>query len=331
MTDSMNDPLREPSILLVEDDTNVLLLLRTHLERSGYAVSFAATLEEARTLLRKREDFDLVILDRHLPDGDGASLCPLIRLAARHCYILMLTGDATPESKIEGFASGVDDYVTKPFVMEELLARIRAGMRIVELQKELLASNRRFEALSLTDSLTSVRNRRAFDQEFASRFEHAMRYGRPLSIALIDLDHFKSVNDRLGHLAGDAVLRGVARIIESGSRRTDFVARVGGEEFAVLLPEASLFEALHFAEKIRESIAEAPAHPEESGRPVTVSIGVANIPHSLMASPQMLFDAADKALYRAKNRGRNRVECERRKVTDRTSPGDPVSRSQASL
>jgi two-component system cell cycle response regulator len=327
---SLNDPMRQPSILLVEDDENVLSLLQTHLERSGYEVSCASTLDEARMRLREKEDFDFVILDRRLPDGDGSSLCPLIRFASPHCYILMLTGDATPASKIEGFASGVDDYVTKPFVMEELLARIRAGMRIVGLQKELLASNRRFEALSLTDSLTAVSNRRAFDQEFATRFDHAIRYSRPLSMALIDLDHFKSVNDRLGHSAGDEVLRAVARVIEHGSRRSDFVARVGGEEFAVLLPETTLFEAFHFAEKVRESIAGATIHAQDMGRGVTVSIGIANTPHSLIASPQMLYDAADKALYRAKNRGRNRVECERRKVTVRESRGEAVSWSQIS-
>lgn len=311
------DDTRTPSILVVEDDPNVLTLLRACFERNGYEVATAGTLAEGRRHLKG--DCDLVILDRRLPDGDGASLCPAIRAAQPHCYILMLTGEATAEAKIEGFESGVDDYVTKPFEIDELLARIRAGMRIVELQKELLASSRRYEALSLTDSLTSLRNRRAFDQEFASRFEQSRRYDRPLSLALIDLDHFKAVNDGFGHSAGDGVLRAIAQILDHGTRRSDFIARIGGEEFAVLLPETSLFEALHFAEKIRTTIAGATIRTEGATHQVTVSIGVANVPHSVIKTPQMLFDAADQALYRAKNRGRNRVESERRKVTVRES------------
>jgi diguanylate cyclase (GGDEF)-like protein len=212
-----------------------------------------------------------------------------------------------------------------------LLARIRAGMRIVELQKELVASSRRYEALSLTDSLTSLRNRRAFDQEFASRFEQARRYARPLSLVIIDLDYFKSINDQFGHSAGDGVLRGISQILDHGTRRSDFVARIGGEEFAVLLPETSLFEALHFAEKIRSTIMTATIRTEAATHKVTVSIGVANVPHSVVTTPQSLFDAADQALYRAKARGRNRIESERRKVPMRETVGDARARTQLTM
>jgi diguanylate cyclase (GGDEF)-like protein len=324
------DDSRTPSILVVEDDANVLTLLQAALGRHGYEVRTAGTLAEARQRLERNGDCGLVILDRRLPDGDGASLCPVIRETQPHSYILMLTGEATTEAKIEGFESGVDDYVTKPFAIDELLARIRAGMRIVELQKELLASSRRYEALSLTDSLTSLRNRRAFDQEFASRFEQAKRYGRPLSIAIIDLDYFKSINDQFGHSAGDGVLRAIAQILDHGTRRSDFLARIGGEEFAVLLPEASLFEALHFAEKIRSTIMTATIRTEAATHKVTVSIGVANVPHSVVSTPQELFNAADQALYRAKARGRNRIESERRKVPVREALGG-TSRSQMTM
>jgi diguanylate cyclase (GGDEF)-like protein len=327
----MTDQSPTPSILLVEDDTNILSMLRAHLERNGYRVSSAGSLEAARTFLEGSDECNLVILDRRLPDGDGVSLCPFIRAKRAQSYILMVTGEATPEAKIEGFASGVDDYVTKPFQIDELLARIRAGIRIVELQKELLASSRRYEALSLTDSLTSLRNRRSFDQEFASRFEYARRYNRPLSIAIVDIDHFKAINDQFGHSAGDGVLRGLAQILDHSTRRTDFVARVGGEEFAVLLPETSLFEALHFAEKLRTTIAGATIRTEEISHQVTASVGIANVPHSVFTHPQMLYDAADRALYRAKNRGRNRVECERRKITVRESLNEHKSRTQLSM
>jgi len=322
----MTDP-----ILLVEDDVNVLTLLRAQLERNGYEVTTAGTLAEARRRLERNGDCGVVILDRRLPDGDGASLCSTIRATQPHSYILMLTGEATIEAKVEGFESGVDDYVTKPFQMGELLARIRAGLRIVELQKELLASSRRYEALSLTDSLTSLRNRRAFDEEFASRFEHARRYARPLSLVIVDLDYFKSINDQFGHSAGDGVLRGIAQILDHGTRRSDFLARIGGEEFAILLPETSLFEALHFAEKIRSTIAGSTIRTEAAAHKVTVSIGVANVPHSSVTSAQELFNAADQALYRAKARGRNRIESERRKVPMRDALTDLKSRTQASM
>jgi diguanylate cyclase (GGDEF)-like protein len=317
-TSDLIDPARHvPTILLVEDDPDVSAFLSATLKRQGYAVTCAGNLAAAKASLQRTGDYDLVILDRGLPDGDGATLCAAIRSICLYSYTLLLTAEATAEAKVEGFAFGADDYVTKPFEPEELLARIRAGLRIVELQKELLASNRRYEALSLTDSLTSLGNRRAFDEEFASRFEYAQRYVRPLSIALIDLDHFKSVNDLSGHIAGDGVLRAVAHLIEHSTRRTDFPARVGGEEFAVLLPETSLFEALHVAEKIRSTIEGATIRTEGVVHQVTVSIGLANVPHSIVGNGKMLFEAADQALYRAKNRGRNRVECERRRVTIR--------------
>ena len=321
---TMTDP-----ILLVEDDANVLTLLRACLERNGYQVATAGTLAEARRRLERSGDCGFVILDRRLPDGDGASLCPVIRATQPHSYILMLTGESTTQAKVEGFELGVDDYVTKPFQIDELLARIRAGMRIVELQKELLASSRRYEALSLTDSLTSLRNRRAFDQEFASRFEQARRYARPLSLAVVDLDYFKSINDQFGHSAGDGVLRAIAQILDHGTRRSDFLARIGGEEFGGLLPETSLFEALHFAEKIRATIARATIRTDDFPHQVTVTIGVANVPHSSVTTPDQLFNAADQALYRAKARGRNRIESERRKVPVRMGDGTP--RSQATM
>jgi diguanylate cyclase (GGDEF)-like protein len=330
MTIDCIDETLSPSILVVEDDANVLAVLRTCLQRNGYAVSSAGTLAEARRRLETSSGCGLVILDRRLPDGDGASLCAAIRATQPHSYILMLTGEATPEAKIEGFDSGVDDYVTKPFEIDELLARIRAGMRIVELQKELLASSRRYEALSLTDSLTSLHNRRSFDEEFVSRFETARRYARPLSLVILDLDYFKSINDQFGHSAGDGVLRGIAQILDHGTRRSDFVARIGGEEFAVLLPETSLFEALHFAEKIRATIAGATIRTEGFTHQVTVSIGVANVPHSSVATSQEFFNAADQALYRAKARGRNRIESERRKVPLREGMGEGRARSQVS-
>jgi two-component system cell cycle response regulator len=298
-----------PSIILVEDDSNVSLLLTRQLQRSGYSVKHAPTMAAARELFRDGA-WDLAILDRGLPDGDGLLLCKELRASSQHGYIIMLTGESSDEAKLEGFEQGADDYVTKPFQLDELIARIRAGIRIVGLQKALLETNRRLEELSLTDGLTRVGNRRAFDDRLAVAYEHARRYERPLSLVLVDVDHFKRINDRYGHDAGDAVLRVVADVIAGSSRQTDFVGRIGGEEFAVLLPETPLFEAMQFGEKIRSAIA---ATRTSAPDPVHVSIGIANMPHSHVNGVTELFHAADQALYRAKANGRNRVEMERRR------------------
>jgi diguanylate cyclase (GGDEF)-like protein len=307
-----------PNIILVEDDANISLMLSRQLGKRGYAVKTAATMAAARELVRQ-DPWDLAILDRHLPDGDGIDLCRELRATDPHAYIVMLTAANTDAQKLEGFACGADDYITKPAQIDELMARIRAGLRIVALQKQLLE-------LSQTDPLTSLRNRRAFDEHLAEAFEHARRYERPLSLAIVDVDHFKSINDTYGHDSGDAVLRGVARLIQSGTRQSDFAARVGGEEFAILLPETALFEALQFGEKVRSTIASEPI----GGHEVRVSIGIACFPHSLMPGKAELFRAADQALYRAKMNGRNRVEIERRR-TCRPNGGDETLRGRATV
>jgi diguanylate cyclase (GGDEF)-like protein len=290
-----------PAVVLVEDDPNVALLLARCLDLAGCSARTAGSVEAARRLLLESE-WDLVLLDRALPDGDGVELCRTIRAARPDGYIIMLTGSASDDDKLAGFHSGADDYVTKPFNVEVLLARIRAGLRIVALQKALREQ-------SLTDDLTGLRNRRALDAEFSVRFEAARRYHRPLSVALVDVDHFKAINDSRGHQAGDAVLCGVAERIRRGTRLTDYAARVGGEEFCILLPETALFEALQFGEKTRAAVASSAI----DGQPVTVSVGVASTPDSLFTSVDEMLFAADQALYRAKRNGRNRVDGEKRR------------------
>jgi diguanylate cyclase (GGDEF)-like protein len=302
--------MRGAEVILVEDDPSIGRLVGLSLRREGHHVRHVPSIESARQLLTSTE-WDILLLDRRLPDGDGVELCHEVRRKNPHSYILILTGDSTKESKLAGFDCGADDYVTKPFNMEELLARVRAGLRIVQLQKALLASNRRLEELSRTDALTGLRNRRSFDEELKMRFEHARRYGRPLTLVMIDIDHFKEVNDAFGHPVGDAVLQKVAQVLQRTTRQSDVVARFGGEEFAVLLPETPMREALQFAEKIRAAVA---AEDLGTGMPprITISAGVAGMSKSELHSPEELVAAADAALYRAKGNGRNRVEYERR-------------------
>jgi two-component system, cell cycle response regulator len=308
-------PSQEPfRIAIVDDDAAIRRLVLLFLHRAGFQTLECITGEEARSVLRA-EPWDVAILDRRLPDMDGVQLLQELRTDAdfRTRYVIMLTGEDEQEDKIEGLELGADDYMTKPFQLPELLARIRAGKRIVDLQKELMETNRRLELLSVTDGLTKLHNHRFFQDELAKKFEETQRYERPLSLAMIDIDFFKKVNDTYGHAVGDDVLKQVARLYESSVRSTDLVARYGGEEFAVMMPETELEDALVLAEKIRSLIESSPIDTQAGPLPITVSMGVASVPRSKIHSAKELIIAADKALYRAKKSGRNQVQAEMRR------------------
>jgi diguanylate cyclase (GGDEF)-like protein len=308
------------TIAVVDDDDAIRRLVRLFLTRAGYAIFECTTGEEARAALTTRP-WDLAILDRRLPDTDGAVLCHELKAIPefRTRYVIMLTGEDEQEDKVEGLELGADDYITKPFQYPELLARIRAGKRIVDLQKELLETNKRLELLSITDGLTKLYNHRHLQDELGRAFQESQRYERPLSLAIIDLDFFKKVNDTYGHAVGDEVLKCVSQLFRESIRATDLVARYGGEEFAVMMPETALDDAVTFAEQIRSLIGSGPITTTAGPLPVTVSIGVASVPHSKVHHAKELIVQADKALYRAKKAGRNQVQAERRQDVNRVT------------
>jgi diguanylate cyclase (GGDEF)-like protein len=318
-------------VAIVDDDAAIRRLVRLFLNRAGYDTLECTTGEEARQRLAA-ELWDLAILDRRLPDIDGVLLCHELKSnpGFRARYIIMLTGETQQEDKIEGLELGADDYITKPFQYPELLARIRAGKRIVDLQKELMETNRRLELLSITDGLTKLNNHRYFQDELLRAFEESSRYQRPLSLAMIDIDFFKKVNDTHGHAIGDEVLKAVANRFRESIRATDLVARYGGEEFAIMMPETALDDAITFAEKIRTIVEEEPIDTQAGLVPATVSIGVASVPFTKVRGPKELIVAADKALYRAKKAGRNQVHAEKRRdsgrvTTKKTAPAVAAS------
>ena len=323
----MSDP--QPfRVAIVDDDPAIRRLVRLLLSRSGYQSVEFVTGEEARAQLTQLA-WDLAILDRRLPDMDGVVLCQQLKSDPdlRNRYIIMLTGNDDQEDKVQGLDLGADDYITKPFQYPELMARIRAAKRIVDLQKELMESNRRLELLSITDGLTKLHNHRHFQDELARAFEESARYVRPLSLAIVDLDFFKKVNDTYGHAIGDEVLKIISKVFQESIRTTDLAARYGGEEFALMLPETHISDAINFAEKIR-GIVESTAIETQSGSiSVTVSVGVATVPHPRIHSPKELIVAADKALYRAKKNGRNQVQAELRSDGSR-SRGSGEARSE---
>ena len=308
------------TIAIVDDDDAIRRLVRLFLSRAGYETFECTTGEEARAALTSRP-WDLAILDRRLPDLDGAVLCHDLKAIPefRTRYIIMLTGEDEQEDKVQGLELGADDYITKPFQYPELLARIRAGKRIVDLQKELLETNKRLELLSITDGLTKLYNHRYFQDELLRAFEESHRYQRPLSLAIIDLDFFKKINDTYGHAVGDEVLKCVSKLFRDSVRSSDLAARYGGEEFAVMMPETQLEDAITFSEKIRLLIEETQMPTQAGPLPVTVSIGVAAVPHSRIRSAKELVVQADKALYRAKKNGRNQVQAEKRRDVDRVT------------
>jgi len=301
-------------VAIVDDDTAIRRLVNLYLARAGYDVVHFATGNEAREELM-RIAWDLALLDRRLPDMDGVVLCQQLKADPdlRNRYIIILTGEDEAEDKILGLDLGADDYITKPFQPGELLARIRAAKRIVDLQKELMESNRRLELLSITDGLTKLNNHRHFQDELVREFEESQRYHRPLSLVIADIDFFKKVNDTYGHAVGDDVLKVVAQLFQQSTRSTDLAARYGGEEFTTLLPETNLDDAIAFAEKLRALIEETPIDTQAGPLKVTISLGVATMPHSRIHSPKELIVCADRALYRAKKAGRNQVQAERRR------------------
>jgi two-component system cell cycle response regulator len=317
----MGDPQQAKfTIVVVDDDAAIRRLVRFYLRRAGYEVVECTTGAEAREYLARPEAaWDLAVLDRRLPDLDGVVLAHELKSKRdlRTRYVIMLTGEDDQDAKVEGLELGADDYITKPFQHAELLARIRAGKRIVDLQKELVEANKRLELLSITDGLTRLYNHRYFQDELARAFDESMRYQRPLSLAIIDIDFFKKVNDTYGHAVGDEMLKAVSKLYRDSVRSTDLVARYGGEEFAVMMPETDLEDAITFAEKIRAMIESTTMETQAGPLNATVSIGVASVPFTRTKTAKDLVVQADKALYRAKRAGRNQVQAEKRRDANR--------------
>jgi diguanylate cyclase (GGDEF)-like protein len=309
-------------IVLIEDDPAIVRLLTKVLSTQGVEVIPCSTGAEGLEVL-DREEWDLCLLDRGLPDLDGMEICRHIKADARFDarQVIMLTGYSSLDARVEALNLGADDYITKPFHPKELLARVNASRRVVEMQQQLVNMARQLEEISARDVLTGIFNRRHFGATLDHAFDHSRRYRRPLSVAIIDVDRFKDINDSFGHQAGDAVLAEVAKRFSGSVRSSDYLARYGGEEFIVLLPETQLEDAVTFGEKLRAAVASAPV-PIAGGRalPVTVSVGAASLAHTRFNSPSEMIAAADQALYRAKRNGRNRVEAERRRA--QRAPGE---------
>jgi two-component system, cell cycle response regulator len=309
-------PDARPKILVVDDSRTQLDWLVQVLQREGYDVRAAATGKEAVYKVRT-EPPDLVLLDMILPDMDGLEVLRLVKARPDDQFIpvIILSVKSDLDSKVAGLRIGADDFLAKPFAEAEILARCAAMLRIKNLQDQLRATQHKLEEQSITDGLTGLKNRRLFDERLEEEFRRAQRYSDPVSLIMVDLDHFKEVNDRFGHQMGDTVLREAAACIRASIRDPDICARYGGEEFAVILPKTHLSGALAVAERIWRELGAKVYHQQvpASGATgavelrVTASIGLAFFPSKDITTASTLVKFADEALYQAKRSGRNTI------------------------
>jgi len=253
---------------------------------------------------------DLIICDVEMPGMDGFKFLHMLgsREELLDTPVIMVTGREEADAKIRGLEQGASDYVTKPYDPRELLARVKVQLKIKSLQDKLKQSNQMLLELSHTDPLTGLNNRRSMMESLDKEFERSTRTQTPLSLLMLDIDHFKRINDNFGHQQGDTVLQVLASLLKEHLRPYDLAARFGGEEFSLILPETSEKDAGMVAERIRQSIQELELDDLPIDFRMTASIGLATSPNEAMATPDDLIREADYALYNAKRRGRNRVE-----------------------
>jgi len=291
-------------ILVAEDQEPSRLVLRKTLETLGHEAFVVSSGAEAWERIIA-EDWRLVITDWMMPRLDGPELCRRIRgrQGFPYTYIILLTGRDGRLDRLKGLAAGADDFLTKPVDREELAVRLAIARRILGVQAELEEKNARLAEMVTTDPLTGLANRRRLREALQTSASPATRAGLPCSVMILDIDHFKSINDTFGHAAGDETLRAIAAILRVETRRSDLAVRYGGEEFVVLMPATDGDEALAVAEGLRQSI----SSQAKSSQPVTASFGVATATLMHGFGIDALVDAADQALYCSKSRGRNRV------------------------
>jgi two-component system, cell cycle response regulator len=302
-----------PRVLLVDDDEIVIERLRDLVTAAGFEVSTAANGAEALAELR-RHFAPIVIMDRNMPGMDGLEVTRTIRDDQQfpgYVYIMLCTAHDSEDEILTGLEAGADDYISKRVSGTQLLARLATARRILSLEHSLKMVIEERRRMAMTDSLTGAHNRRYFMNHMRRELKRARRLGGDLSLLVCDIDHFKHINDRHGHAAGDDVLvEFVRRVQESLPRDYDWCARMGGEEFAIVLPQTPLAGGGTVAEKIRHAVAAAPMVTTAGNVEVTVSVGVTSL--SVLTDPgaataEQLLRRADDCLYTSKNHGRDRV------------------------
>ena len=300
------------SVLIIDDSDAVREKIIKILESFNLFVRYYEAedgLEGFKKLLSS--PVDIILCDLEMPRIDGFKFLSMMksRPDLQDTPVLMLTGMNDRDLKIKGLEQGASDYITKPFDPEELVARVKVHLKIKNLQDDLKRTNELLLELSNTDHLTGLFNRRYLMEALDKEVQRSSRKGGSLSLLLLDIDHFKQVNDTYGHLQGDAVLQKVAQQLQKELRTYDIAARYGGEEFIAVLPDATMKEAAFVAERIRASVQASRFNGALAPLNLTVSLGVALYTLNDGTTIDTFIKRADDALYRAKANGRNRVEC----------------------
>jgi two-component system, cell cycle response regulator len=299
------------SILIVEDSARV----RAQIIEALTTVALFDNRYEARDGIEglkvlKNSSVDMILCDLMMPNMGGFEFLRIVKgtKELRDIPVIILSSRGEGKLKVKGLEQGASDYVTKPFEAGELIARIMVHLNIKALQDEMRKTNDLLKELSITDHLTHLYNRRYMMDALEMEFQRVQRKKGELCLVLMDVDHFKLVNDTFGHQRGDVVLAAVAEAVQVELRRYDIAARYGGEEFAMVLPETSLQDGLSVAERVRKSVLGITFPSPMENLAVTISQGIASMPSPHIDSVDEMIKAADEALYRAKEHGRNRVE-----------------------
>jgi diguanylate cyclase (GGDEF)-like protein len=285
-------------------------MLEVLLIQWGYEVVLANDGNEAWKVLQSEASPRLALLDWMMPGMTGPEICAQARKRVGHSYtyLLLITSREDKNDTILGLEAGADDYLTKPIFPEELRARLRTGLRILDLEDQLVAAHQVQQYKATHDELTGLLNRAAITEILRRELARSKRDGTPCGVLLADLDHFKTVNDTLGHAAGDGVLRETASRLSDGVRDYDAVGRYGGEEFLIVLPGCDVEDLEICAKHILQAIRDRPIETSDGSVSVTISLGATNSGDWSRATPESLVRTADTALYIAKRQGRDRVE-----------------------
>ncbi len=296
-------------LAIVDDNPRTTLLIRTILERIRdiEIVSYSDPCEALRSCQDLEQD--LILLDYHMPGMNGIEFLQEFRKNKQLCDIpvVMITGEDDKDLLYRALEAGATDFLRKPVEPVELIARARNMLRLRSRQMELSRANQKLTVMATTDELTKLANRRYILQTLKHECERSRRYSRPFSLAMIDVDHFKLVNDTYGHDVGDDVLRNLASVLVSVFRNVDCVGRLGGEEFAVCLPETDLDGGKLACDRLQTELVATSVEADGERVSITASIGLAGFNRET-ETPDRLLKRADELLYKAKNSGRNRIE-----------------------
>jgi two-component system, cell cycle response regulator len=298
-------------VLVVEDSAVYRKLIGDCLRGWDFGVTLAETGSEAGRILEQPDAPKLVLLDWVLPDLDGIELCQRIRKggsSSPYVYVILLTSKEGRQNMLDAMQAGADDYLVKPFNELELKARLLVGKRILDLQDELVSARESMRHAATHDNLTGLMNRGEILLMLQRELERARRERNPVGVILGDIDHFKSVNDTLGHLFGDEALREIGQRLRKQLRVYDGVGRYGGEEFLMVLPNCDLPNTVLRANELREIISTTPVVCSGEERLITMSMGVAVSVCEGQSEVEKLLNEADAGLYKAKENGRNRTE-----------------------